>query len=90
MTMVLIDKPRPHVSLITLNDPDTLNSMSFGLVGDLYSALEQVGADNDTRAVVLIGSGRGFCSGLNLEDVGVPPGCSILYTEFLFMISEIR
>ena len=75
MAMVQVDKPRPHVSLITLNDPGTLNSMSFGLVGDLYSALEQVAADNDTCVAVITGSGRGFCSGLNLEDVGVPPGC---------------
>ena len=75
MAMVQVDKPRPHVSLITLNDPGTLNSMSFGLVGDLYSALEQVAADNDTCVAVMTGSGRGFCSGLNLEDVGAPPGC---------------
>lgn len=75
MSMVRVDKPRPHVSLITLNDPSTLNAMSFELVGDLYSALAEVGADNDSTVVVITGSGRGFCSGLNLEDVGVPPGC---------------
>jgi enoyl-CoA hydratase len=72
--MVRIEKPRPQVSLITLDDPETLNSMSFGLVGALYEALTQVGEDNDTAVAVLTGAGRGFCSGLNLEDVGVPPG----------------
>jgi enoyl-CoA hydratase len=75
MAMVRVEKPRPHVSLITLDDPATLNSMSFGLVGDLYDALAEVGSDNDTSVVVMTGRGRGFCSGLNLEDVGVPPGC---------------
>ena len=74
MAMATVEKPRPHVSVITLNDPGTLNSMSFGLVGALYEAIEQVRLDNDTHVAVLTGAGRGFCSGLNLEDVGAPPG----------------
>ena len=74
MPMVRVSKPRPHVRLITLDDPDTMNSMSFDLVTDLYAAIEEVGADNDCAVAVMTGAGRGFCSGLNLEDVGLPPG----------------
>jgi len=74
MSMVLVEKVRPKVSLITLNDPDTLNAMSFELVEALYAAIERVGADNDCTVAILTGAGRGFCSGLNLEYVGVPPG----------------
>jgi enoyl-CoA hydratase len=72
--LVVVTTPRPHVGLITLNKPDRLNSMSFGLVGALYEALEQVGADNDCWVAVLTGAGRGFCSGLDLEDMGSAPG----------------
>lgn len=72
--MVLLEKPRERVSLITLNDPETMNSMSFELVGSFFETLDKVAADNDTSVVVLTGAGKGFCSGLNLEDVGVPPG----------------
>jgi len=75
MPLVLVDKPRPHVSRITLNRPERMNAMSFDTVGPLYEALAQVGADNETWAVVLTGAGRGFCSGLDLEDHGTPPGC---------------
>jgi len=75
MPFVLVDKPRPHVSLVTLNRPERMNAMSFDTVAPLYEALARVGADNDTWAVVLTGAGRGFCSGLDLEDHGVPPGC---------------
>lgn len=75
MSYVLVEKPRPHVSLITLNRPERMNAMSFDTVVPLYAALEQVGADNDTWAVVLTGAGRGFCAGLDLEDHGMPPGC---------------
>lgn len=72
--LVTVDKPRSHVSLITLNKPHRLNSMSFGLVAALYEALEEVGADNDSWVAVLTGAGRGFCSGLDLEDAGAAPG----------------
>ncbi len=75
MAFVVVDAPRPHVSRITLNRPERMNAMSFETVGPLYDALEQVGADNDTWAVVLTGAGRGFCAGLDLEDHGMPPGC---------------
>lgn len=71
--LVVFDKPRPHVTRITLNKPDRLNSMSFGLVEALYRVIEQVRDDNDTWVVVLTGSGRGFCSGLDLHDRGMPP-----------------
>lgn len=72
-SLVEIDKPRMHVARITLNKPERLNSMSFGLVGALYDAIESVSADNDTWVVVLTGAGRGFCSGLDLHDRGMPP-----------------
>jgi len=64
---------RPHVSVITLNKPERLNSMSFPLVEALYEALDDVGADNDAWVVVMTGEGRAFCSGLDLHDRGVPP-----------------
>jgi len=75
MSFVIVEKPIPHVSLIALNRPERLNAMSFDTVVPLYEALERVGADNDTWVAVLTGTGRGFCSGLDLEDHGMPPGC---------------
>ena len=74
MALVRIDTVRPHVRLITLDNPSRLNSMSYPLVGDLYAPLDEVGADNGCRVVVLTGAGRGFCSGLELEHAGLPPG----------------
>ncbi|MDQ1375458.1 MAG: enoyl-CoA hydratase, partial [Actinomycetota bacterium] len=72
--LVRVESAAPHVSLITLDKPDRLNSMSFGLVGALYEALDHVGGDNDCWVAVLTGAGRGFCSGLDLEDMGAAPG----------------
>lgn len=71
---VTIDSPRPRVRVITLNNPERLNAMSFALVESLYAALAQVGADNECSVAVLTGKGRGFCSGMDLTEVGMPPG----------------
>jgi enoyl-CoA hydratase len=73
MSYVEITKPRPHVGLITLNRPERMNALSFDTVQPLHDAILEVGADNDVWAVVLTGAGRGFCSGLDLEDHGIPP-----------------
>src|SRR5689334_22016059 len=74
MPYVLVDRPRPHVTLVTLNRPERMNPMSFETMGPLYDVLRDVAADHDTWVVVLTGAGRGFCSGLDLEDAGLPPG----------------
>ncbi|MFN8545244.1 MAG: enoyl-CoA hydratase-related protein [Candidatus Binatia bacterium] len=74
MSLVRVEAPRPHVRVLTLNNPKRLNAMSFALVEALYAALAQVAADNDAWVAVLTGTGRGFCSGLDLEDNAPPPG----------------
>src|SRR5262245_47655174 len=47
--------------------------MSIELVIQLHDAIEAVSDDNDVWVVVLTGSGRAFCSGLDLKDYGVIP-----------------
>jgi enoyl-CoA hydratase len=74
MKTVLVDKVRPHVSVLRLNRPERLNAMSYALMTDLCEALREVAADNDCWVAVLTGEGRGFCSGLDLEDPGEIPG----------------
>ena len=70
---VLIDKPRPHVALVTLNRPTRMNAMAFDVMIPLREALEVLSHDNDVRVVVLTGAGHGFCSGADLEDSGIVP-----------------
>ena len=71
---VLVDDLAPHVRRITLNRPARLNALNFELAADLHDALDEVGGDVDCKVVVLTGAGRGFCSGLDLENFGTPPG----------------
>ena len=63
-----------HVATITLNRPDRLNAISGPMLADLSRLLVECDADRDVRAVVLTGAGRGFCSGLDLQDVAAGQG----------------
>lgn len=67
--LVLVERPKPEVAVVTLNRPDRLNALSFALVDELHDALDEIQLDNDCRVVVLAGAGRGFCSGLDLASV---------------------
>ncbi len=70
---VQIEKPRPMMTLVTLNRPERMNAMAFDVMAPLRDALREVGRDNGTRVVVLTGAGHGFCSGADLEDPGSLP-----------------
>lgn len=74
MSVVLVDKPDPQITVVTLNRPERLNAMSIELVMELADVFEAIRADNTCRVIVLTGSGRAFCSGLDLKDHGAVPG----------------
>lgn len=73
MDFVLLDRPRDHVALITLNRPERMNAMAFDVMIPLREAVERASRDNDVRVIVLTGAGGGFCSGADLEDPGFLP-----------------
>ena len=55
-----------HVALITLNKPEKLNAMTWGLWAELETAMASSEADDDVRCIVITGAGRGFCAGTDL------------------------
>jgi enoyl-CoA hydratase len=70
MSFVIVEKPRPHITQITLNRPERMNAMAFDVMVPFKAALEEVSFDNDTRVVIVTGAGQGFCAGADLEDPG--------------------
>jgi enoyl-CoA hydratase len=74
MSFILVDRPRPHVALVTLNRPERMNAMAFDVMVPFREAIEEISGDNDVRVVVITGAGEGFCSGADQTDSGRPPG----------------
>lgn len=54
------------VALITLNRPERLNAWGADIAAGLHAAIDRAEGDPAVRAIVLTGSGRGFCAGANL------------------------
>ena len=59
-----------NVLTITLNRPDRLNAFTPTMGRELIEALDAADADDDVRAIVVTGAGRGFCAGADLEAGG--------------------
>lgn len=57
------------VTLLTLNRPAVGNALNLELRDRIRREFEQIEDDPDVAAVVLTGSGRTFCSGLDLNEV---------------------
>jgi 2-(1,2-epoxy-1,2-dihydrophenyl)acetyl-CoA isomerase len=55
------------IALVTLNRPDLYNAIDASLGDGLVTAMSRAGAES--RAVILTGAGRAFCSGADLKDL---------------------
>ncbi len=55
---------------ITLNRPDRLNAWTPQMGHELIAAFDRADADDDVRAVIVTGAGRGFCAGADLASGG--------------------
>ena len=58
---------RESVALVVLSRPDVHNAFNATLIAELTSALRALDRDASIRAVVLLGEGRSFCAGADLN-----------------------
>jgi len=68
MTDVLLVDHADGVVTLTLNRPESLNSLNVELKVALHSAVTSLASDPSCRAVVLAGAGRAFCVGQDLKE----------------------
>jgi enoyl-CoA hydratase/carnithine racemase len=59
-----------HVLTITLNRPERLNAWTPTMMAELLDAFDRADGDDEVRAVVVTGAGRGFCAGADLQRGG--------------------
>ena len=58
------------VLTITLDRPERLNAWTAQMGSELRSAFDRADADDEVRAIILTGAGRGFCAGADLGSGG--------------------
>ncbi len=68
MTEILLTERAGGVATLTMNRPESMNSLSLELKEALVTSLAELGADETVRAVVLTGAGRAFCVGQDLRE----------------------
>jgi 2-(1,2-epoxy-1,2-dihydrophenyl)acetyl-CoA isomerase len=68
VTDVLLVERNEGVATLTMNRPESMNSLSVELKEALLEATRDVSEDPAVRAVVLTGNGRGFCVGQDLRE----------------------
>ena len=54
------------VEVVTLNRPESKNSFSFALIKELGDHFQRLTLEDDVRAVIITGAGKGFCTGADL------------------------
>jgi 2-(1,2-epoxy-1,2-dihydrophenyl)acetyl-CoA isomerase len=82
---------RDGVTTITLARPESLNALNAAMRRELLAAFKVAGRDEATRAVVITGEGRGFCSGADLRGgSGERQFRRVLTTEYNPLITAIR
>ncbi len=58
---------RGRVALLTLNRPERLNAWNGPLGRAYFELLQRCGADDEVRAIVVTGAGKGWCAGADMD-----------------------
>jgi len=60
---------KEKIAYVTLNRPERLNSFDMKLGEELYKVLHEINKNNDIIAVVIRGTGKGFCGGGDVKEM---------------------
>jgi enoyl-CoA hydratase len=71
MPKVLLER-RGRVAIVTLNNDERRNALSFEVRQGLREAFDESDADDSVGCVVLTANGRAFCAGGDLEEMAQP------------------
>jgi enoyl-CoA hydratase/carnithine racemase len=59
-----------HIMTITFNRPNRLNAFTERTIKEFIGILDQADQDDEVKAIIVTGNGRGFCAGADLEKGG--------------------
>ena len=68
---ILYDLDKDGIVRITLNDPERMNPLGWGLLAELDDALKVAEKDDNARVIIIKGAGRCFSAGYDLSGGGI-------------------
>ncbi|MBT3624506.1 MAG: crotonase/enoyl-CoA hydratase family protein [Gammaproteobacteria bacterium] len=63
----IIYEVQDNILTITLNRPERLNAFNGQMSSEVHNALDRADADDNVKAIIFTGAGRGFCAGADLS-----------------------
>lgn len=74
-----------RIAVLTVNDPDRRNAVTFEISAALRNAVDAAEADPDVHALIVTGAGKAFCAGADLSALGeaTEDGLLKIYDGFL-------
>jgi enoyl-CoA hydratase/carnithine racemase len=67
LTEILYEKGDDGVAVITLNRPEKMNAFTSRMIEEWAWAIDDAKVDDDVRALIVTGSGRAFCAGMDVQ-----------------------
>jgi enoyl-CoA hydratase/carnithine racemase len=66
---LVLEERKDQVAVLTLNRPDVMNSLNFGMLRALKAKMEALQFDPEVRVVIVTGAGeKSFCAGADLKE----------------------
>ena len=84
----LATEERENIAYITLNRPDRLNAFDMKLGKELYDALKKITPNKSIKAVVIRGTGKGFCGGGDVKEMHLAKDKSKFLRELTLAIHK--
>ncbi len=66
---IIVEKYQNHVATLTLNRPGDMNTFSSRMALELKEAFIDLDTDPDVRVILLKGSGKAFCAGIDVNEL---------------------
>lgn len=82
-TQHVLYQTKNGVATITLNRPEQLNALTDPMLDGLSQALKNANKDNEVRAILITGAGRGFCAGQDISNLSGEMGQNRIYDHLL-------
>jgi enoyl-CoA hydratase len=87
---IKFEEPEQAIGLITLNRPKRLNALSLGMLDELYTLFDQLHRREEVRVLIITGTGRGFCSGADLNDESQLENMATLAADPATMLMRVQ